>query len=412
LKILTVVWSIGVGGTERAAVNYAIGYSKYGVDSKVLVLGEDSNRLIDLQQEGVDTFFLQAEQQDVLTMLKNWGPHIIHLHNYTPAYIPYLDKIKARDTKIVETNVFSRPHYDQQYKTISLSMQLSQWGCWKYTKWMKGAAYTPEVTVAPYTVYKEKFTTPTQQQISLFLQSNEIPPGAFVAGRLGQAHPSKWDAQILKVVEQTVKPDNNIYYFFVGMPSIFIKEAKALPAFVQSRIRFIDAIRGDDKLALYYYSLNCFVHMSHIGESFGYVLAEAMMCNVPVVTMLTPYNDNAQFEVVGHNNGGICVTSTSDFAAAVLQLYNYPGEVDTLRKKLNDGWIEKRFSADNVIPAMLETYSRLLEGKKVAVKDTGQLLSNCFDMYGLKKKWMLPFLKLYNSRTVFVLLNRLRKIIK
>lgn len=412
MKILTTVWSIGIGGTERAAVNYAIGYKQYGVDSKVLVLGEDSSRLADLQEAGVDTFFLQAgktKQDDILASLQSWAPDIIHLHNYTPYFIPYLDKLKAGHTKIVETNVFSRPHYDELYKAVSLSMQLSKWGYWKYTNWMKGAAYTPEVVVAPYTIYEDKFPEPLKEAVEAFLRSQEIPPGAFVAGRLGQAHPSKWDSRILDVVERTVAPDNNIYYLFVCMPAVLIAEIKKLSSFVQSRIKVIDKIRGDENLSLYYHSLDCFVHISKIGESFGYVLAEAMMCKVPVITMLTPFHDNAQFEVVGHDHGGICVTDTSEFVSAVMRLYNSPGDCERFRHNLSNHYTEKRFGAAAVIPVQIEQYSLLLQGRTIGKKDVRDVVRKCFDMYGIKKYWMSLFLKLYNTRFAFLLLNKIRR---
>ena len=46
-----------------------------------------------------------------------------------------------------------------------------------------------------------------------------------------------------------------------------------------------------------------FLHVSRIGESFGMVLCEAMLCGVPVVTLSTPLKDNSQLEVVGPRRG-------------------------------------------------------------------------------------------------------------
>ena len=357
MKILTLVWSIGIGGTERAAVNYAIGYRQQGHDSKVLVLGEGDERLPDLVEAGVDTSFSKSDirgSESVFASLKMWCPDIIHLHNFTNAFIPYINKLKSANTKVVETNVFSRPNYDEGYKIVSLSMQLSGWGYWKYANWMKGAAYTPQSAVVPYIVFEKKFATPSKEHINAFIKSHGIPEGAFVAGRLGQAHPSKWDSRIFEVAEKTVKPENSIYFFFVGLPGVMKKELEEKSEFIKSRIKLIDSIHGDENLSLYYHSLNCFTHISKIGESFGYVLAEALMCKVPVITMLTPYHDNAQLEVVGHNYGGLCVTDTSSFVFSVMQLYNSPEECERFRKNLDNHWIEKRFGATAVVPKQVE----------------------------------------------------------
>ncbi len=53
----------------------------------------------------------------------------------------------------------------------------------------------------------------------------------------------------------------------------------------QKNIRTIDFIKGDKALTDFYSSIDVFVHISAIGESFGYVLTEAMICGCPVITL-------------------------------------------------------------------------------------------------------------------------------
>ena len=406
------VWSIGIGGTERAAVNYAIAYRQNGQNSKVVVLGEGKERLAELLEAGVETSFVKFDnrgQDAVLSDLKAWKPDILHLHNFTSGLVFYIDRIKNTQTKVVETNVFSRPNYDAAYRVVSLSMQLSDWGYWKYTKWMKGAKYVPETTVVPYVIFPNKFLSQPKKRIELFLQSHGIPAGAFVAGRLGQPHPSKWDMKILKVVEATVCPDNMIYYLFAGMPTNIIQELKNKSAFVQSRVKLIEMIEGDQNLSLFYHSLNCFTHISKIGESFGYVLAEALMCGVPVITMLTPFNDNAQLEVVGNNHGGLCVTSTKKFIAAVKQLYNYPKDCSRIKNNLAMNWISSRFSADAVIPKQINCYRQLLNGAKITPLNVDDQVKQSFTLYGMHNEIGYFFLKFFNSRSAFRFLKWVKK---
>ena len=64
MKILKLVWSVGPGGTERAAVNFAAGYKIYGCDSRVLVLGEGDERQKELENAGVDVCFLLKEKRN------------------------------------------------------------------------------------------------------------------------------------------------------------------------------------------------------------------------------------------------------------------------------------------------------------------------------------------------------------
>ena len=174
----------------------------------------------------------------------------------------------------------------------------------------------------------------------------------------------------------------------------------------------IDAIKGDDNLSLYYHSLNCFTHISKIGESFGYVLAEALMCEVLVITMLTPFHDNAQFEVVGHNHGGICATNTNEFVSAVMQLYHSHEDCESFRKNLGNHWIEKRFGAAAIVPTQAEYFKQLVQGKQIETLKVNGVIKNCFSMYGLTGYVRYLFLKMYNHRLSFIFLKGLKKLLR
>lgn len=387
MKILTLVWSIGIGGTERAAVNYAIGYKKYGQDSRILVLGEGHERYRDLLDEGVPVLLFTKDNRQPDEILKEcaaWYPDLIHIHNYNDNLLPYIQKIAGEKTKVVETNVFSRPQFSAGYKTVSLSMQLSGWGYWKFTSWMRNAKYCPPTAIVPYIVDYSRFKTPSASDVSNFLVANGIPADAFVIGRLGQPHPSKWDTRIIKVINNTINPENNIYYFFVGLPTKIRLLVEMQSSFFKSRVVVIDRIEGDENLSIYYHSLNCFAHISKIGESFGYVLAEVMLCKVPVISMVTPFKDNAQLEVIGQNIGGFCVTDINDFIAKLLLLHRN----DAVRKKLISnlcGWIEKRYSYEAVVPGQLALYKRIIGGMPIQKPDIAVVLNANFELYKGKR---------------------------
>lgn len=414
MKILTLVWSIGIGGTERAAVNYAIGYKKFGEDSRVLVLGEGHERFSDLQEADVNTVLLIKSDlpvSDIFNKFRDWAPDIIHIHNFNNSFLEYIKIIKGPHTKVVDTNVFSRPNFNSNYRIVDLSMQLSNWGYWKYTRWMKYAGYCPAVAVVPYIVDTIKFSQPSAQDIDSFLKSHNIPPSAFVIGRLGQPHPSKWDKRILKVIRKTITPTNNIYYLFVGLPddlkALICKESD----FFRTRVIQIEKIEGDENLSIYYHSLHCFAHISKIGESFGYVLAEALLCKVPVVSLLTPFNDNAQFEVIGNNYGGFCVTNIKEFVKKIQLLYTNQKIRETIKYNLV-GWIESRYSFDMVTPVQLDLYDQLLKNKKIQKIKTHDIINANFSLYG-NKNVLIPFIaKCVNSFFFFKLNGSIKKILR
>ncbi len=407
MKILTLVFSIGTGGTERAAVNYAVAYREAGYDSRVLVAGEGHDRKPELDEAGVETILLTGKDTDrekVLQSLRQWAPDIIHLHNYGDAYLPFIRLLKAPHTRVVETNVFSRPQYGKGYRYVDLSLQLSRWGYWKYHRWMTGASWVPREAVVPYIVRGNRFVVPDATAMLAFRKQYGIPEQAFVAGRIGQPHPSKWDRRILDIARKTIRQENNIWYFLVGLPEQMRGELKSLPGWQQSRIVLVDAIRGDRQLSLYYHSLQCMVHLSAIGESFGYVLAEALSCRVPVITLLTPFRDNAQYEVVGHRHGGFCCTNVQECADAVTALHQSPALRETIRARLPQ-WVEERFGPAAVMPHLTEQYRRLLAGKALAVPETTALVKEVCRQYRWKSVLLYPALLLYHHRFTYRLLQ-------
>ena len=105
-----------------------------------------------------------------------------------------------------------------------------------------------------------------------------------------------------------------------------------------------------------------FLHLSRIGESFGMVLCEAMLCGVPVVTLSTPLKDNSQLEVVGHGIGGLVALTPRAVPEAMLALIADAG----LRARVRAGgaaWVEERFGVGRVAGEAMAIYEAVLAGR-------------------------------------------------
>jgi glycosyltransferase involved in cell wall biosynthesis len=103
----------------------------------------------------------------------------------------------------------------------------------------------------------------------------------------------------------------------------------------------------DTELSLVYSSLDCFLHSATVGESFGYVLTEAMLCECPVVTASTPHVSNSQVEVVGHLVGGIVAGSTQELPEATAYLWSHRELAARFAPHMRDH-VLSRFDADVV----------------------------------------------------------------
>jgi glycosyltransferase involved in cell wall biosynthesis len=409
MKILTLVWSLGPGGTERAAANYAIAYKLAGADSRVLILGEGYERVDHVRSAGVPVIALlqEANGDGPLQDLASWGADIIHTHNFVSAFVPFIKQLKKTNTKVVETNVFSRPNFSADYCLVDASFQLSGWGLWKYRHWMGRTSAPPLARVVPNIVFDKDFPQSAASEVARYKQQFGIPESAFVIGRIGQAHPSKWSLGLVKILVALMREDPRIYVLLVGVPAAIKKKLLNLGDDITNRVKLIDYISGDRELALYYHSLSVFAHISSIGESFGYVLAEAMVCRVPVVTLLTPLKDNAQYEVVGHGTGGLCVSSRAGFVRAVKQLAIDKELYARLQQNL-DRWVAGRFSPGLVSKDLLCFYEDLLNGSAVTQPVNSRLVKEQFTLFGWRRFLLYPMLRLINSPFIYRMKKSIR----
>ncbi len=130
--------------TERAAVNYAIAYKKAGCDSRVWVLGEGHDRKGKLDAEQVISYIDKLHNhEDHAEEIARWKPDIIHIHAFGSELVNIIKPLKLNGAKVVETNVFSRPRYSEEYRLVDISFQLAYWGLWKYEKWMRNEEIKP-----------------------------------------------------------------------------------------------------------------------------------------------------------------------------------------------------------------------------------------------------------------------------
>ena len=108
MKILTIVYSLEKGGTERAAINFAIGYSDIGHDSRLLYTRSDGIRGAYLKQKNIPVYALS--DNDDISNLCEWTPSVVHLHSHGIT-VEEFSKIKKLfpNARYIETNVFSRP---------------------------------------------------------------------------------------------------------------------------------------------------------------------------------------------------------------------------------------------------------------------------------------------------------------
>ena len=312
LKILTVVYNLDKGGTQRAAQVFAEAYHKLDYDSRILALYGLGPRYKEIKNHIPVWHSLTQENLDSIV---SWSPDIIHIHSHGPdaSEINQLLASKPTETKVVETNVFSVP--SPWYDKIDISLQLSIWAQWIFN--LRGGKHINS-EIIPYPVNSSKFNRASSDDIYLFKKEYNIPPEAIVLGRIGQSYAGKWSPMLIQVFDELAITNLNLFLLIVNPPSNIVKLVEQSKA--RDRVIIIPQILGDKNIAIAYSSMNVMVHIAEQGESFGMVLAESLLCEVPVVTFSTPWDDNSQCEVVGNAEGGYVVNSFKGLKEAIIML--------------------------------------------------------------------------------------------
>ena len=335
MKILTVVNTLRRGGTERAAELFSRGYHECGHTVQVLSRNEGGRREESLRNAGIRVVLggaTASELDNALDRAAVFAPDVVHIHRpgMTSAADSYvINKLKATNRVIIETNVFGRVDYSATSEDIDVHMHLSNWCLWRWQRWL-GANTRPLGVVVPYPVECEAFSRANNESIRAFRRERGIPEDAYVLGRIGQRSDGKWHPATIDVFAKIAKGNSKAYLATIGLPPKCQARVSKLPESIRSRVVDLGFIDDDIKLAVAFSSMDVFLHAAEIGESFGYVLVEAMLCEVPVVSAARPHKDNSQVEVVGHLNGGIITASTKGLANACQRLENDP----TLRRQL------------------------------------------------------------------------------
>jgi len=329
MRILTVCGDLGIGGTQRVAQNFTLAYARAG--HAVAALADTGGvRAEILRAQGVPVFLTEAGREQALRAVDEFDPQLIQIHRPGIASRADTDLLRrlrrAPHRRVIETNVFARVDYSEGADLIDVHTQLGVWNMWKWRTALGRESARRAGVVLPYPVERRDFARAGAGAIAEFRARHGIPAGAFVCGRVGQPHPSKWHASTVSAFDRLAGRDPGAHLVLVGPPPRIRAAVESLPADRRARVRLLEPITDGRELCTAYSAMDCFVHAALIGESFGMVLAESMLCGCPVVTASRPDRDNTQLEVVGHNVGGLVAASTRWLPEAVERMWAGPAE--------------------------------------------------------------------------------------
>lgn len=325
MKILTVVSNLNPGGNQRVAQNFSLMYKQCSHEVAVLAIKGGGVREEILKQSNIEVFIGGEEcWHSAVEQAIAWKPNIVHIHSAGMIDDPIEKLREGIDNQVPFLEKQSFSNVSPHNHLIDLNIHQGIWCCWKFKRNANRIKIkpAPPSIIIPNPTDTNYFYQENQSSCQSFKKQLGIPENGFVYGRIGQPIEAKWDPTVVIAFSKIIKTGRNAYLLLIGAPTSIKNHIKNLPEFIKSRVFLIDFIHGDEALRIAYSAIDVFVHSARKGESFGMVLVESMLCKTPVITLATPYKDNSQVEVVGHEVGGLVVYGSQEFSSAMAELFD------------------------------------------------------------------------------------------
>ena len=328
IKVLELVDSFGYAGTQRTVINFCRNLDRRFFTVHAAAFSEGGPREKELREMEVPYVVAHNNASVVADLVCKEKIQVVHIHRsgqYNQFQFELLQASKKASPEIViiETNVVGR--FDPQaFPLIDCSLQVSQ--MMFNERYVKEAGHEDftKMGVLHYPVDASTFERNplTQAEIANFKDKIGVKKGDFVIGKMGRPHIAKWSDLLLDMMPYLVTIVPNVKFIIQAIP--VSRRNVVLNSSYKDHVIMLDETSDDRQVALFYAALDVYVHASKIGEGFGMTLAEAGLFGKPVIVNSTPTRDNAQLEVIDHNQTGLIANYPQTFARAVAYLAQNP----------------------------------------------------------------------------------------
>ncbi len=321
MKLVVFLNGLGLGGTEKAACRWARGLQQRNHGVTVLAL-QDGLRRRQLENAGIDVVVIPTGAPAIADVLRKLSPDVIHAH--VPGH-PHQGDILGEALALVPripvlaTNIFGRFDNPREHQWTDFRLFISWTSCVQAARRafrrMDGDFFR-NASVASYPL--EPDDGPGPDEIQAFRQAHGIGPDDILFGRLSRPEPNKWTDLALTAFRMAGQQSPKIKLLLREPPAAVAQQLARAPD--RERFIILPVTADPAELRLTMGSLDAVLHTSIIGESFGYGIAEPMNYGKPVIANSTPWQDQAQIELVRHEVGGFIASTPQTMAAAILRL--------------------------------------------------------------------------------------------
>jgi glycosyltransferase involved in cell wall biosynthesis len=235
--------------------------------------------------------------------------------------------------------------------TIAWSIHLSNW---QRARWLRHGGRSDRSCVIPIPALPPQSSQDLRAELG-------IEPNAIVAGFHQRADQTTFSDVPLKCF--AALDGGNHHFVLLGGASHYRRQARELGL---RNVHFLDHTSSPQSLSRFLNTLDVFAHGRFDGETFGAVLAEAMMHGKPCLSHRSPSGANAQGETMGP--GGLFAADPAEYAKLLANLF----ESAPLRAELGARGREHArefYSLDRAVRQLHEVFQR------TAVRDAAATLA-------------------------------------
>jgi glycosyltransferase involved in cell wall biosynthesis len=335
MKLVVFLNNLGYGGTEKAACRWAWGLKERGHHITMLTL-MDGPRRAELEQHNVPVQVVSISPQAIADVLLGISPDAIHSH--APGHPHEGDvlgqamKLLPRKISVVQTNIFGRFKNPQEDAWTDFRLFVTWTGCVQAAR----RVFRPldkrffrrfSVAVNPL----DSDDGPDLRLVKKFREAHGIEEDDVVFGHLGRPDPIRWDKLPIDAFRRALRRNRHLKLLLREPPPEIARSVVRGPD--ADRFLVLPVTADSEELRLTTAAMDVVLHYSKVGESFGYGIAEPMNLGKPAIVNSTPWECQAQIELVRHGECGFVASTTATMVNAILTLANDPELRERMGKK-------------------------------------------------------------------------------
>lgn len=317
LSVVHVTNTLGLGGTQKAMEVFVRNLPETGFEVSICGYKKSGTRGEELSRDGyaVD---LPNSRSNLTDILNKREADIVHIHGMYDTAAEVADVAKRAGVPVlIKSTPFGRVTEGTQ-RNIDLHLFPSKMTLLRKLK-LEGRDIQAEnwdrsLRMQYYPLSKSDISDRHRGNLRGELGIDADTP---IVGKIGRSSAAKWSEVSIDAFERICRDRPQVKILLVTPPEK-IKTAISRRG-LNPYIVYLDSIPPSE-VGKFYNTIDVLAHSSAIGESFGYVIAEAMAYSTPVVVDSNPMRDNAQVELVNNGETGFVVGSSETYADAVAEL--------------------------------------------------------------------------------------------